>query len=85
MDFGHRKLVENYKDKYTKEDEFLSQKNNFSFLFEAVFICILHIKVKKTQKFMHFVCRNTSTAANKGTPPYFLCLCNSVVCTGLDL
>lgn len=49
MDFGHRKLVENYKDKYTKEDEFLSQKNNFSFLFEAVFICILYIKVKNTK------------------------------------
>lgn len=54
MDFGHRKQIENYKDKYTKEDEFLSQKNNFPFLFEAVFICISYIKVKKTQKFMHF-------------------------------
>lgn len=31
MDFGYRKLIENYKDKYMKEDEFLSRKNNFLF------------------------------------------------------
>lgn len=54
------------------------------FLFEAVFICILYIKVKKHKSLCIFVCRNASTAANKGTP-YFLCLCNSVVCTALDL
>lgn len=73
MDFGHRKQIENYKDKYTKEDEFLSQKNNFPFLFEAVFICISYIKVKKKHKSLCiFVCRNASTAANKGAPPCFL-------------
>lgn len=55
MDFGHRKQIENYKDKYTKEDEFLSQKNNFPFLFEAVFICISYIKVKKNTKVYAFL------------------------------
>lgn len=72
MDFGYRKQTENYKDKYTKEDEFLSQKNSFPFLFEAVLICISYIKVKKHKSLCIFVCRNASTAANKGAPPCFL-------------